>query len=101
LLQLEHALTGCYYTSKVGTKHVVLNANPSEYLKDVDCAWTVWDILSTAAKKKNATCKTMDQLRIYNYHHSKGVSLDQLAPTSHSVQQHIHRVYYAIYQMIM
>jgi hypothetical protein len=37
LLQLVHALTGCYYTSKVGTKHAALNANPCEYLKDFDC----------------------------------------------------------------
>ena len=42
----------------------------------------------------------MDQLRNYIYHHSKGVSLDQLPPTSHVIGQHIRRAYYATYQMV-
>ena len=42
----------------------------------------------------------MDQLRDYIYHHSKGVSLDMLHPTSNAVQEHIHRAYYATYQMV-
>jgi len=38
LLPLVHTLTGCDYTSKVGTKHAALGliANPTEYLKDFD-----------------------------------------------------------------
>ena len=36
LLPLVHTLTGCDYTSKVGTKHAALIANPTEYLKDFD-----------------------------------------------------------------
>ena len=42
----------------------------------------------------------MDQLRVYIYHHSKGVTLDQLPPTSYAIQQHIRRAYYATYQMV-
>jgi hypothetical protein len=34
LLPLVHTLTGCNYTSKVGTNHAALKANPSEYLND-------------------------------------------------------------------
>ena len=50
--------------------------------------------------KKNTACTTMDQLRDYVYHHSKGVSLNMLPPTSNAVQEHIHRAYYATYQMV-
>ena len=50
--------------------------------------------------KKNSLCSTMDQLRSYMYHQSKGISLEQLPPTSHAVQQHIRRAYYATYQMV-
>jgi hypothetical protein len=48
--------------------------------------------------KKNTKYTTMDQLWGCNYHHSKGVSLDQLPPTSHSVQHH--KAYYATYQTV-
>jgi hypothetical protein len=37
LLPLIQTLTGCDYTSKAGTNHAALNANPSEYLNDFNC----------------------------------------------------------------
>ena len=43
LLPLVHTLTGCDYTSKVGTK--ALNANPSEYFKDFDSGPSCTDYL--------------------------------------------------------
>ena len=43
----------------------------------------------------------MDQLMDYIYHHSKGVSLDQLLPTIHVVEQHIRRAYHATYQVVI
>lgn len=107
LLPLVHTLTGCDYTSKVGTKHAALNANPSKYLKAFDNGPTCTDDFAASCEaylvqvlKRNTKCATMDQLRDYIYHHSKGVSLDQLPPTSHAVQQHIHRAYYSTYQMV-
>ena len=107
LLPLVHTLTGCDYTSKVGTKHAALNANPSEYLKDFDSGPSCSDDFTASCEaylvqvlKRNTTCTTMDQLRDYIYHHSKGVSLGQLPPTSHAVEQHIRRAYYATYQMV-
>lgn len=107
LLPLVHTLTGCDYTSKVGTKHAALNANPSEYLNDFDSGPSCTDDFAATCEaylvqmlKRNTTCTTMDQLRDYIYHHSKRVSLDQLPPTSHAVQQHIRRAYYATYQMV-
>ena len=41
-----------------------------------------------------------DQLRVYIYHRSKSVSLYQLHPASHAVEQHIRRAYYATYQTV-
>ena len=42
----------------------------------------------------------MDQLCNYQYHHSKGFSLEQLPPTSHAQNSHILRTQYATYEMI-
>ena len=108
LLPLSHTLTGCDYTSKVGTKNAALNANPSEYLKIFDSGPSCTDDFTAACEaylvqvlKRNTTCTTMDQLRNYIYHHSKRVSLDQLPPNSHAREQHIRRAYYATYQIMI
>ena len=107
LLPLVHTLTGCDYTSKVGSKHAALNANPSEYLKDFDSGPSCDNDFTASCEahlvqvlKKNTTCSTMDQLRDYIHHHSKGVSLEALPPTSNAVQQHIWRACYATYNMM-
>ena len=107
LLPLVHTLTGCDYTSKVGTKYAALNANPSEYLRNFDSGQSCTDgfvafceAYLVQVQKKNTTCTTMDHLRNYIYHHSKGVSLDQLPLISHAIEQHIRRAYYATYQMV-
>ena len=80
LLPLVHTLTGCDYTSKVGTKHAALIANPTEYRKDFDAGPRCTDDFTASCEaylvqvfKRNTTCTTMDQLRDYIYHHSKGV----------------------------
>ena len=49
--------------------------------------------------KKGTSCTTMDELRDYNYRHSKVVSLEQLPPTSYATKAHILRAYYATYVM--
>ena len=107
LLPLVHTLTGCDYTSKVGSKHAAINADPVDKLKDFDSAQGCSDVFTETCEaylvqvlKKNSLCSTMDQLRSYMYHQSKGISLEQLPPTSHAVQQHIRRAYYATYQMV-
>ena len=106
LLPLVHTLTGCDYTSKVRTNYAALNANPSEYLRNFDSGPSCTDVFVASCEaylvqvlKWNTTCATMDQVRNYIYHHSKGVSWDQLPPRSHAKEQHILRAYYATYQM--
>ena len=91
----------------MGTKYAALNANPSEYLRNFDSGQSCTDDFVASCEayliqvlKRNTTCTTMDQLRNYIYHHSKGVSFNQLPPTSHAVEQHIRRAYYATYQMM-
>lgn len=100
LLPVVHTLTGCDCTSRVGTKHAALNANPFEYLKAFDSGPSCtddfaasWEAYVVQMLKKNTTSTMMNQLKNHIYHHSKGVSLDQLPPTSHAEQQHIHRAY--------
>ena len=108
LIPLLHTLTGSDYTSKVGTKYAALNANPSEYLNCFDSGpnctehftASCCEVYLVQVLTRNTTCTTMGQLRNYIYHHSKGVSLDQLPPTSHAIEQHIRRAYYATYQMM-
>ena len=107
LLPLVHTLTGSDYTSKVGTKHAALIANPCEYLKDFNSNRSFTDDFAASCEaylvqvlKRNTTCITMDQFRVYIYHHSKGITLNQLPPTSYAIQQHIRRAYYATYQMV-
>ena len=84
LLPIVHTLTSCEY-SKVGTKPVVLNASTSEYLRDFDYVSSCADDFAVSCEaylvqvlKRNTTCTTMDQLRDYIFHHSKGIFMDQL-----------------------
>ena len=87
---------------KVGTKHAALIANPCEYLKYFNSNPSFTDDFAASCEaylvqvlKRNTTCITMDQFRVYIYHHSKGITLNQLPPTSYAIQQHIRRAYYA------
>ena len=93
---------------KVGTKHAALIANPCEYLKYFNSNPSFTDDFAASCEaylvqvlKRNTTCITMDQFRVYIYHHSKGITLDQLPQTSYPIHQHIRRAYYATYQMVI
>ena len=103
VLPAVHALTGCDYTSKFGTKVASLKATPEFFLKDfgtlesnIENQITQAEQYLIKVKKKGSCCKTFDQLRSYLYHHSK--SLD-LPPTSHETRLHILRALYATHIM--
>ena len=103
VLPAVHTLTGCDYTSKFGTKAAALKASPETFLKDfgtmeVDIENTIQlaEKYLVQVKKKGSLCDTTDQLRYFEYHHSK--SLD-LPPTSHETRLHILRSFYVTYQM--
>lgn len=109
VLPAVHTLTGCDYTSKVGTKNAALKAEPTEYLVDFgrNLYGPNWETSIAKAEEylaqvfqRGTKCKTMDQLRTYIYHHSKGLNLDQLPPTSYAIRSHILRACYATFQMV-
>jgi hypothetical protein len=67
-----HTITGCDYTSKLGTKHTGLKANPETYLKDfgkitsdLAIALSASEGYITQVLKKGtafeATCTTMEK----------------------------------------
>ena len=108
VLPLLHTLTGCDYTSKVGTKHAALNnVDPTEFFSNFDYTTGCSEAIVASCEgyliqviKKNSSCRTMDRLRDYMYHHSKCIALEQLPPTSHAIHQHILRAYYSAYNMM-
>ena len=106
VLPAVHTLTGCDYTSKIGTKHAAMKANPVKYLMDFGSATCSMDnVFSTSEAylvqvlKNNTKCTTMNQLRSHMYYHNKSISLDKLPPTSHATNEHIRRAYYATNKM--
>ena len=50
--------------------------------------------------KSGAPYKTMDELRYFRFCTSKQVSFTELPPTSHSIQGHILRAFYAVYMQL-
>ena len=109
VLPAVHSQTGCDYTSKVGSKKAAIGCNTAYYLKSFGY---IMDGLSLERKignaeeylvqvlERNTACKTMDELRIWMYHHHKGRSLDELPPTSHATRAHILRAFFATNIMI-
>ena len=79
VLPAVHTLTGCEYTSKVGTKHSALKANPVGYLQGFgiskngpsDDEAAKAESYLVQVLRNGTKCVTMDELRDHNYHHSK------------------------------
>ena len=88
-----HVLTGSDYTSKCGTKHASLAANPVQYLSGFGktCSKDELDIQVKQAElyliqvlKKGGQCQSM-------YHHAKNSSFTKLPPPSSVMGGHILR----------
>ena len=93
-----HVLTGSDYTSKCGTKHASLAANPVQYLSGFGktCSKDELDIQVKQAElylikvlKKGCQCQSMNELRSMMYHHAKISSFTKLPPTSSVIRGHI------------
>ena len=92
-----HSLTGCDFTSKVGSKKAAIECNPAYYLRSYG---NITDGLSLEKQignaeeylvqvlKRNIACKTMDELRIWMYHHHKG-RIWMNSPLPVTLQEHI------------
>ena len=65
---------GCDYTSKFGTNHAALRANPEKYLlqfgtmNDTDRQVVAAEEYLVQVVKKSQTCRSLDQLRCRLYH---------------------------------
>ena len=99
-----HFLTGSDYTSKCGTKHASLAANPVHYLSEFGkpCRGDELDNQIKQAElyliqviKKGCQCQSMSELRSMMYHQSKMNSLAKLPPTTSVLRGHILRSYFA------
>ena len=82
---------GCDVTTKVGTKHAVIKADPLVYLGQF---WgpIVWYHVASRTPivkvlKLGTSCTTMDGLRYWQYHHSKNKTIQHLPPISRKTGQ--------------
>ena len=106
LLPAIHALSGADYTSKFGTKKAALNIASKKYLENfgVSPEWyEVEKCLQPAEEylvqllRKGTSCKTLDELRLWMYHHGKNTDIEDLPPTSRSGKGHLLRSYFYTY----
>ena len=109
MLPALHTLTGCDYTSKVGTKPAAVDAKPEKYLKYIGIA-SIQDVLqdseaylvqvlSPKSKKQNK-CTIMNELRSQMYYNGKTLFNDQLPPITKEIHEHIQRAYFVTHKMI-
>ena len=93
VLRAVHTLSGCDIVSKLGTKSAALKADPVKYLVGFGQNPHYPDNGNIFAKaeeylvhvlKVGTECKTIDQLCYWLYHHSKGMTIDKLPPTSYA-----------------
>ena len=99
-----HILTGCDITSKIGAKVAALKCKPERYLMTFG---DIYDNLSYRNAEQyfvkviysSSNCTTFDELR-YEIYTSKLKSINELPPTSESIQNHLDRCYFLINQYI-
>ena len=96
-----HHLPGCDSMSKFGTKAAALKADPVHYLSDFgkelnSINFILVEEFLVNVYKSGTSCRTMDELRYYLYHHSKRTILE-LPPTSRAVKGHVLRAFYGTY----
>lgn len=98
-------LTGSKYTSKFGTKCAALNNADISLLKGFGTVTSYGsESLELAVQnaerylvqvfKKGARCETLDEMRLWYYHHGNILTLCDLPPTSRSGREHILRALY-------
>ena len=76
VLPAVHSLTGCDYTSKVGTKQAAFKANPVNYLRGFGCSQNVPSVdeveraesYLVKVLKNGTTCTTVDEPRDHYYY---------------------------------
>lgn len=98
LLPAIHALSGSDYTRKVGTKKAALHIASRTYLENYGVSHDSEDVaksLKSAEEylvqllRKGSPCKSLDELRLWLYHHGKDTDIEDLLPTSRSAKGHL------------
>ena len=106
LLPAIHALSGTDYTSKFGTKKAALNNGSKKYLENFGLSH-VWQEIEKSLHpaeeylvqllRKGTSCKSLDELRLWMYHHGKNIDIEDLPPTSRSAKGHLLRSFFYTY----
>ena len=106
LLPAIHALSGSDYTSKVGTKKAALNIASRTYLENFGVSHDSENVVKSLQSaeeylvqvlRKGSPCKSLDELRLWLYHHGKNKDIEDLPPTSRSAKGHLLRSYFYTY----
>lgn len=102
LLSAIHALSGSEYTSKVETRKAALYIASRSYLNHFRVSDDPEDVsksLQLAVEylvqllQKGSPCKSLDELRLWLYHHGKDTGSEDLPPTSRRAKEHLLRSY--------
>ena len=106
LLPAIHALSGADYTSKFGTKKAALKIASVPYLENFGVS-PDWEEIEKSLQpaeeylvqllRKGSPCKSLDELRLWLYHHGKNTDIEDLPPTSRSAKGHLLRSYFYTY----
>ena len=103
-----HALTGCDYSSKAGTKAAALRANPVVYLNCFGSLIPNFDFKAQVQNAESYLCQVfkkqtaitdINKLRSWLYHHTKHTTLHSLPPSKGALLAHISRSFYISYQI--
>ena len=100
-----HILTGSDTTSKIGAKAAAIKCGRIDYLNSFGLEYSIKSQFENAEKylvavlQKNSKSENFDELR-YEQYIDKSKSLTELAPTSSSIEGHLSRCYYVVYNPI-
>ena len=99
-----HILTDCDITSTVGTKVAALKCKPEKYLitfgdTDDNLSYRNAEQYLVKVMYSSSNCTTFDELRCKTYT-MKTKSINEVPPTSESIQRHLDRCYFFINQYI-
>ena len=107
VLPAVHCLTGCDYTSKIGTKKAALKADPVKYLRNFGRQTVISEDIKRNAEKylvkvyrPKCDADSFTSMREDVFHHTAGSSHQNLPPTSEALFPHIKRSFFCTYAII-
>ena len=98
-------MTGSDTTSKISTKVAAIKYGQIDYLNNFGLEYSIKSQFENPEKylvavlQKNSKSENFDKLR-YEQYTDKSKSLTELAPTFSSIEGHLSRCYYVVYDSI-